>query len=212
MWSRDETLRYRASRPPGLQEGPRASCPQDLPGYSLRPACTRLGLCDQRDTAKGTSGYRGDLHFSLAFFLSDCNRARAGAQPLARGAQRSAVIARPLSRECRVSLQQQSAWQWSSWQRLQSDANRGLLPGVLPGPPTLGHAGELEGPGDRLRGCVLQSSRALATAAHWPGPGLEAAANPSPILSSATSWRRPSPWVAVRRGLSSWSIWTLPLR
>ena len=35
-------------------------------------------------------------------------------------------------------------------------------------------------------GYVLQTSRALVTAAHWPGPGLGAAANLSPIPTLAT--------------------------
>ena len=50
---------------------------------------------------------------------------------------------------------------------------------------SLGPACELA-PGEKAGACAPQSSRALATAAHWLGPGLEAAANLSPIPASAT--------------------------
>ena len=49
-----------------------------------------------------------------------------------------------------------------------------------PGPLALGGRvswGTLAG---KAGDCVLQSSRALATAAHWRGPGLDATANVSP--------------------------------
>ena len=38
----------------------------------------------------------------------------------------------------------------------------------------------------QAKGCVPLSSRALALAIHWPGPGLEAAANLSCIPTSET--------------------------
>ena len=40
-------------------------------------------------------------------------------------------------------------------------------------------------------------SRALTKAAHWLGPGLEAAAAVTPIPASATSWQQPSVRVTV---------------
>ena len=43
--------------------------------------------------------------------------------------------------------------------------------------PSLRPAGELGSPGNRLGGCVLLGSRALAKATHWVGPGLEAVVN-----------------------------------
>lgn len=58
----------------------------------------------------------------------------------------------------------------------------GLLPRALS--LSLISVVELEGPREQAGSCVLQGSRALAMAAHWPGPGLEEAVNlsPSPTL------------------------------
>ena len=54
----------------------------------------------------------------------------------------------------------------------------------LPRPCGLGLVAELGAPGTGW-GRVLQSSRALARAAHWLGLGLEAAVNLFPIPTSA---------------------------
>ena len=56
--------------------------------------------------------------------------------------------------------------------------------------PSLGPEGELGGEGaasEQAGGCVLQGSRALARAIHWPGLGLEAAVNLSLITVYVTS-------------------------
>ena len=69
----------------------------------------------------------------------------------------------------------------------------------LSGSPGLGPVGKLQGPGNRLRGCVLQSSTALAKAAHWAGPRPWGSSDPLPIEVTASS---------VCLG---GSLWVLPL-
>ena len=112
-----------------------------------------------------------------------CNRGRAGAQPLLRGCYRQTLSARSAARLLEVLLCQWSAWQWPLWQRVRG--RPWPSPQGPPGPPTSGWWVSW-GPGDRLGACVLQSSRALAMATQWLGPGLEAVANLSSIPSSET--------------------------
>ena len=53
------------------------------------------------------------------------------------------------------------------------------------GPLATGLPGEL-GVWEQTEGCVLQNSRALAMATHWPDSGLEGAVNLSPIPTAVT--------------------------
>ena len=68
-------------------------------------------------------------------------------------------------------------------------------------------------------GCVLQDSRALTKATHWPGPGLEAVVNLFPVPASATEWWElsarhlvcgpsPCPLGSLRRLRASWVLGT----
>ena len=99
---------------------------------------------------------------------------------------------RDWAQQLEVPLHQQSGSQWSSRQTVQWEADHGLLPG--PSRPSARQVScRARG---QAEGCVSQSSRALAMATRWRGPGLEAAANLSPTPTSAAQQQWQSPWVA----------------
>ena len=77
--------------------------------------------------------------------------------------------------------------QWEGWWSSGGEWGKRWMLAFSPGPsyPASSQWLSWRGPGNRLGGCVLQGSRALAMAAHWLGPGLEAAVNLSP---SPTLW------------------------